>query len=193
MFSGIQKRVRTWFFSDAPAEFQAIYPDGRGRDWVALVSGEQRNLVEPWLLRWRRIYPVQATELEDRSVVYLGAPREALRLIAEGTAQVSGPLPDGRERRRAARARIESPSRYETHSGSVVTGVGHTIDISSTGVSFTTESLLPVDTRATLHITWPVRLEDGALVELRAVGNLARSEGASAAMRLETMGFLIAN
>lgn len=177
-----------WSFGQAPPEFRTLFPEGRDSDWVVHVPESDRHEVEFPLLQWRPVYPVRSTELADRSVVYFGAPREALKLIAERGERIATPLPPGQERRTAVRVRIECPSRYQTPKQ---TGLGYTIDMSSTGIAFTTETFLARNTHVTLRVTWPVRLEGDVPVEFHAAGKLARSEPAKAAMQMDSMSFSI--
>ena len=177
-----------WSFRHAPREFQSLFREGKDTDWVAHAPESERQAIEPSLLQWRTVYPVQSAELADRSVVYHGAPREALDLIAEHGAPVTGSLSAGQERRTGIRVAITCPSRYKTPTE---TGFGHTIDISITGIAFTTESLLASNSEITLRVKWPIRLESGVAVELNAVGKLARAEPMKAAMQIDSMNFSI--
>jgi len=177
-----------WSFRQAPPEFQTLFPTGQDSDWLVHVPESDRDAMESSLLQWRPVYPVRCTELADRSVIYLGAPREALERVVERGELITGPLPAGRERRTAARVRMECPSRYQTPQHA---GFGHTIDMSKTGISFTTEDSLPGDTPVTLRVTWPLRLEGDVPVEFYAAGKLARAEPLKAAMKMESMVFSI--
>jgi len=177
-----------WSFRQAPREFQMLFREGKDADWLAHAPESERPAIESSLLQWRTVYPVQSTELADRSVVYHGAPREALDLIAESGAPVTGALFTSQERRTGIRVAMSCPSRYKTPAK---TGVGHTIDISVTGIAFTTESLLARNSEVTLRAQWPIRLESGVPVELFAVGKLARVELMKAAMQIDNMGFSI--
>ena len=60
-------QVRTWSFGKAPLEFQALFPEGSDRDWVAHVPASVRHVVEPFLIGRRPIY---TKELPGRNVVY---------------------------------------------------------------------------------------------------------------------------
>ncbi len=51
-------------------------------------------------------------------------------------------------------------------------GVGKTLNISSSGVLFTSEYELPVGTALEVSINWPVRLADGCLLNLVARGRV---------------------
>jgi hypothetical protein len=184
------KRVRLWSFRQAPREFQRLFPGARNADWVAQVLESERPDVENFLLRWRPIYPVTAVKFADQSVVYWGAETEAMASLAKWGKPATG-SPEGHERRSGARVQIECPSRYETQSEPQQVGIGHTIDLGSGGICFTTESLLPKDIEATVLVKWPVPLEDAEAVELRAVGKLVRTEAMKAALHMKTLSFLI--
>ncbi len=81
-------------------------------------------------------------------------------------------------------------SRYELHSRPQQTGLGRTIDMSSSGVSFTTESELPVDGKVTLHVAWPTRLERDRIVELHFDRNRHPRGRKKAALKFENVDFL---
>jgi hypothetical protein len=182
--------IREWFYRSAPVRFRELFPEGRDPDWLVHVPKRFVRSAESLLLRWRPIYPVRSVQLADGSFVYFGAPSEAINIVANKHRQPSTSPPFGQERRSGVRIPIECRGRYEMKSRPRQTGVGHTIDMSSSGVSFTTESPLPVDGKITLHITWPVRLESDRIVELRAFGTVTRTEGTKAALKFETMDFL---
>jgi hypothetical protein len=190
MASEKSERVRMWSFRQAPREFQTLFREGKDTDWVAHAPESERQAIEPSLLQWRPVYPVQSTELADRSVVYHGAPSDALDLIAEHGSPVTGSLSPSQERRKGIRVAMTCPSRYNTHTE---IGFGHTIDISVSGIAFTTESLLARNTDVTLRVKWPIRLESGVPVALYAVGKLARAEPMKAAMQIDSMSFAIEN
>jgi hypothetical protein len=189
MSSGITL-IREWFFRSAPLRFRELFPEGRDPDWLVHVPKRFVRSAESLLLRWRPIYPVRSIRLADGSFVYFGAPSEAVNIVADKHRQPSTSPPPGPERRSGIRIPIECPGRYEMKSRPRQSGVGRTIDMSSSGVSFTTESPLPVDRKITLHITWPARLENDRIIELRAIGTVTRAEGRKAALKFETMDFL---
>jgi hypothetical protein len=190
MAADFGKQVRLWSFRQAPHEFQGLFPGGRNTDWVAQVPGSEHPDVANGLLRWRPIYPVTAVTLADQSVVYWGAETEAMASLAKWGKPATG-SPEGQERRSGARVQIECPSRYETQSEPKQVGIGHTIDLASGGICFTTESQLPKDIEATVLVKWPVPLEDAEAVELRAVGKLVRTEAMKAALQMKTLSFLM--
>lgn len=181
--------VRMWFYGQAPREFQRLFAGSQESDWIAHVPESQRASVEASILQWRPIYPVQSLELKDGSVLYRGSPKAALESVAAHGKPVSAPVAAAAERRSATRVQFECPSRYRT---SEHAGYGHTIDISSTGIAFTTQTSLAGNSEVTLHVTWPVRLEGGLPVELSAEGKLARAQPAMAAIHLDRISFSIA-
>src|ERR1700691_3985391 len=99
MASTARKQVSIWPFHQAPPEFRELFPEGRGTDWVVYVPLALRQILEPSLLRWRGVYPVRSTELSDRSAVYWGAPREAMRLVTEQGKSVTRGTPRVQDRR----------------------------------------------------------------------------------------------
>ena len=186
-----------WRFSQAPLEFRELFPEAEDSDWVAHVPQSLRQALEPMLLRWNAVYPIHSAVLTDQSVVYCGAPRQALEFLAKHShliarADLNSDFNNGEERRTAVRVQLVCPSRYETHTEPKQIGTGHTIDMSNSGIAFTTESLLPTNVKGTLHMKWPARLPGNVPVELRAVGRLARTEVRSAALQLDSVGFAIA-
>ncbi len=183
-----QKRVQVWSFGNAPENLQALFPHGRDPDWVIHVPQPDRSAIEPILAQWQNVYPVASQELPDQSVVYWGAPREALQFIPERKEVASSP-PAGAERRAAPRVSIDCSVRYQTHADPTRDGRGHTIDMSSTGVAFTTESPLPENTEVTLYLTWPVRLKGDIAVQLSVHGKVIRAAQTKAAMQLDAMSF----
>jgi hypothetical protein len=184
--------VRIWRFHTAPPDIQELFPDGREDDWVVQVAEADLPLIGPSLLSWRRIYPVQTLTMPDGSTVLWGAPRKAVTLIDTPAAHRQDAPPSGVERRNTARVRVQCDLRYEAHSDRMWIGEGHTIDMSATGIYFTTESSLPMNAKVTIYIKWPVRLEQEIPVELRATGRLVRVEDAKAAMQVEETAFVSA-
>ena len=68
-------------------------------------------------------------------------------------------------------------------------GTGKTIDMSSGGVFFTTERELPHGWLIELSVNWPARLGGVCPLQFVAVGRVIRSDGASAAVRIERYEF----
>ena len=183
-------RVRFWQFRKASSRLQALFREGKDTDWVASVPESMASFVEPYFARWRKLHPMSSVQLPDGSIVYWGAPRESITLIADRYPQPDGVAPPGGERRIGVRVPLACATWYETGSPAhKKTGVGRIIDMSSSGVSFTTESSLRRGTRVALHITWPVQLEGEVPVELFAAGKLVRTEQTRAALQYDRIAF----
>jgi hypothetical protein len=71
----------------------------------------------------------------------------------------------------------------------VETGSGRTIDISSSGLSFTADSPLSIGQRLDMSIDWPVRLDRDVQIQLVASGVVVRTDGAVTALRMERHEF----
>jgi hypothetical protein len=78
-------------------------------------------------------------------------------------------------RRRNVRSDFEQEVRYVTLDGNKQTGVGMTVNISSGGVCFTTQSLLPVGTSVELSMNWPALMRDSSPIKLIIYGRVIRS------------------
>jgi hypothetical protein len=68
--------------------------------------------------------------------------------------------------------------------GPVESRSGQTIDLSSSGLSFTTDTPLPIGQKLDLSINWPFQL-DGDQLQLVASGVVVRTSGAVTALRIE--------
>lgn len=186
-------QIRVWPFRKAPARLQAMFREGTAMDWVASVPGPLAAITESHFQRLRQLHPVSSVEMSDGSVVYWGTPRESITRIAERYAQHDGIASVDRERRMGTRVPMDCPIRYETGSAAhKKTGQGRTVDMSHSGVFFTTESLLRKNTRVTLHIAWPVRLNGDESVELFANGKVVRAQESNAAVQYDHISFRLA-
>lgn len=188
MIEQTSQRVQIWRFARAPRQFKKHFPEAAGQDWLVHAIVSVFPTIEPSLMAWRPVYPVKVVRLEDGSSLFWGAPREAIALANPAPSVFDAP-PHGIERRAAVRVRIECPLRYEARWDRTVAGEGHTINLSSGGISFTTQSLLPSNIEMKLYVAWPVRLENDVPVELRATGRLVRSTPTMAAMNVEEFKF----
>src|SRR6266850_8241539 len=91
------------------------------------------------------------------------------------------------ERRKSSRMPISQELRYSVQGQRKKVeqvGSGSTLNMSSRGVLFTTESVLPEGKRIELAVNWPVHL-DGVPLKLVVWGRLVRAEVAQAAMSIE--------
>ena len=67
--------------------------------------------------------------------------------------------------------------------------MGRTLNMSSRGILFTTESGLASGQRVELSVSWPARLNDGIPLQLVTVGRLVRAGETQAAISIETYEF----
>jgi len=65
--------IRVWRFGDAPQIFQALSPHGGDEDWVALVPAALTEAYIPWLDFMDTMRDPSRHQLEDGSVVVIGA------------------------------------------------------------------------------------------------------------------------
>jgi len=187
-------RIRLWPFRKAPLRFKALFLEGKNADWVASVPEPLASVIEPHIFRLRKLHPVSSVRLADGSFVYWGAPRESMTSMAGHYPQSSGIAGPGRERRIGVRVPLACAMRYEAGSLShKKTGQGYVIDMSSSGVAFTTESLLRNRTKVALYIQWPIRLEGDVPVELCATGKVVRTEPTRAAIQYDQIAFRVAD
>ena len=71
----------------------------------------------------------------------------------------------------------------------VENGSGRTIDMSSSGLSFTADKPLSIGQRLEVSIDWPVLLGEGVQLQIVASGVVVRTNGAVTAMRIERHNF----
>lgn len=68
-------------------------------------------------------------------------------------------------------------------------GVGKTVNISSNGVLFTTDQMLPAGKRVEVSISWPAQLDNRCQLKLVARGRVARTEPGFAAIAIQQYEF----
>jgi hypothetical protein len=85
---------------------------------------------------------------------------------------------------REVRYKVFGAKRTIRHAGS-----GKTLNMSSSGVLFTTESGLPKGARAEIAVSWPAQLNGAIALKLVAIGVLVRSEERQAAISIESYEF----
>jgi hypothetical protein len=96
------------------------------------------------------------------------------------------------DRRSSNRMPIERDVRYKVLGGKKTikqAGLGKTLNMSSGGVLFTTESPLPAGERVEIAVSWPAQLNDVLPLKLVAMGRLVRTEDAQAAISVERYEF----
>ena len=94
-----------------------------------------------------------------------------------------------KERRGSKRMPIERDVRYTVLGVKAAAGSGRTVNISSGGVLFTTQSQLTEGAEVELAISWPALLNNLIPLKLVVTGRLTRSDGAQAAMHIEKYEF----
>jgi len=95
------------------------------------------------------------------------------------------------ERRRSSRFPIERELRYKTlnQRTEILSGSGKTLNISSSGVLFTSEHDLPVGTRLEVSISWPAQLNERCLLNLVARGRITRHTKGQLALQIQQYEF----
>ena len=96
------------------------------------------------------------------------------------------------DRRASNRLPIERDVRYKVLGGKKTVkqvGSGKTVNMSSGGVLFTTESPLPEGERVELAVSWPAQLNDTLPLKLVAMGRLVRTDETQAAISIERYEF----
>ena len=96
-----------------------------------------------------------------------------------------------RERRTKRRFQIDQEVKYKMLYGQRIaeTGVGRTMNISSGGVWFTTETMLTSGMPVELSMNWPVLLNDSCPMKLMIYGCVVRSNEKGAAVAIERYEF----
>jgi hypothetical protein len=98
----------------------------------------------------------------------------------------------GDERRASTRLPIEREVRYKVlGKGNILTqtGEGKTLNISSAGALFTTQTPLPEQQLVELAVSWPARLNGLLPLNLVIRGRVIRSHQTQAAIRIEQYDF----
>src|SRR5215472_14140903 len=96
------------------------------------------------------------------------------------------------DRRSSNRLPIERDVRYKVLGGKKTVkqvGLGKTLNMSSGGVLFTTETPLPEGERVELAVSWPAQLNDTLPLKLVAMGSLVRTDESQAAISVERYEF----
>jgi hypothetical protein len=95
------------------------------------------------------------------------------------------------DRRRATRFPIERLILFQTteRRQAKKCGLGQTINISSTGVLFSTDELLSPGRKIRVAISWPAQLDSSVSLQLVARGRIVRCDGSNAAVQIERYEF----
>lgn len=98
------------------------------------------------------------------------------------------------ERRASDRFPIEREVRYKILSKRTDEGgTGKTVNISSTGVLFTTDKIVIPGRRMEVAINWPAQLNSTVALKLVARGRIVRFEQGRAALEIQQYEFRTAN
>jgi hypothetical protein len=99
--------------------------------------------------------------------------------------------PDRNDRRSADRYPIEREVRYKilNKKSGEESGTGTTVNMSSSGVLFTTDHLLLPGKRLELAISWPAQLNGKCALKLVAKGRVVRYEDGLAAIQIQQYEF----
>ena len=100
-------------------------------------------------------------------------------------------IPQYGERRASDRFEINQEVRYKIlgSRGHSRTGVGKTLDISSSGILFTTEDCVAAGKRVQVSMDWPAKLNGSCRLKLVALGKVVRSDVGQVAVRIEKYEF----
>ena len=95
------------------------------------------------------------------------------------------------DRRASVRVPLNLELRYSVvgHRRPVETGSGRTIDMSSSGLSFTADRPLSIGQKLDLSIDWPVLLDGDVQLQLVVSGVVVRTTKAVTALRIERHDF----
>jgi hypothetical protein len=97
---------------------------------------------------------------------------------------------EGKDRRSSDRFPIMRELRYKVVSkSSHMSGAGVTVNMSSGGVLFTTETPLIPGKRVEMAISWPAQLDQKTSLKLIARGRVVRSENGCAAVQIDQYEF----
>jgi len=95
------------------------------------------------------------------------------------------------ERRASTRFPLDIEVRYDLMGcrGQREPGSGQTIDLSSSGLSFTADRPLPTGQKLKVAIDWPVLLDGGVRLQLVMSGVVVRTSGTTTAVKIQRHEF----
>lgn len=94
------------------------------------------------------------------------------------------------ERRANRRYPIQSEVHFRAVQGSHgFRGTGFTVNMSSSGILFTTRTSIPAGTWVTLEVSWPVLLDRQKPIKLVTHGKVVRAENSHVAVRIRNWDF----
>lgn len=100
-------------------------------------------------------------------------------------------LGGSQEKRESNRFPVQQEMQYRVLHSNVeaISGSGRTLDMSSSGILFSTEQRLHPGRLVEVAINWPARLDGKCPLKLVAVGRIVRSEPHRAAVKIERYEF----
>jgi len=112
-------------------------------------------------------------------------------MVELGHLRGAGTAPQRTERRLTSRFPLQQEIRYRLVQSRVVSGkgVGQTLDVSSGGILFTTTERLPAGRMVEIAMHWPARLNGTCALQFVARGRVLRSDGKTAAVRIQRYEF----
>jgi hypothetical protein len=95
------------------------------------------------------------------------------------------------DRRTKRRYALDLPVQFKIMKNYLVvgTGTGTTLDMSSSGIAFTTSQPLKVGSYLEMSVNWPVLLNQSCPLKLVAFGKVVRSDAGRAAVRMDRHEF----
>jgi c-di-GMP-binding flagellar brake protein YcgR len=95
------------------------------------------------------------------------------------------------ERRESSRFPLQQEVQYRVLNSRAekISGVGRTLDMSSSGILFSTEQRLHLGRLVEVAVNWPAWLDGKCPLKFVAVGRVVRSEPFSAALKIERYEF----
>jgi PilZ domain len=94
------------------------------------------------------------------------------------------------DRRTAVRFPIEEDVRYKVFNRNTIEiGLGKTLNMSSSGILFTTERTLVPGERLEVAVNWPAQLDHKCALKLVTTGRVVRSDTGLAAIAIERYEF----
>jgi hypothetical protein len=109
----------------------------------------------------------------------------------EATFVSSAGHPLARERRASRRYEIPLRLRWKVlrRKRLLETGTGTTVNLSSTGILFETDTKLPIDGAVELSIAWPILLDGSLPMQLTVAGRITRITGHKVAIAINQYEF----
>jgi len=99
--------------------------------------------------------------------------------------------PTENERRASSRFPIAQEVRYRVLNkrSNQESGTGTTLNMSSSGILFSSEHMLPAGRNVEIDVDWPAQLNQATALKLVARGKVTRSDGLQAAVSIQQYEF----